>query len=94
MPKTAKTKSSEIDRSPQKRAREAATGRFEVKRDESSHAMKRDAKSGRVVEASFHNWAGSVLARVRAMSNEQKIQSLKDAGILTKSGNLARPYRD
>ncbi len=33
------------------------------------------------------------LARVKAMTHEEQIQSLKDAGILTKAGKLAKPYR-
>ena len=80
--------------SPQKRVRVAATGSFQVKKDSPSHTVKRDSKSGQFVEVSSHNWIDSVLARVRAMSKEEKIQSLKDVGILTKSGNLAKPYRD
>jgi hypothetical protein len=33
------------------------------------------------------------LARIKAMTKAQGIQSLKDAGILTSRGNYTRPYR-
>ena len=96
MPKAAKSKptSNATAQSPQKRVRVAAVGRFQVKKGENSHTVKRDAKSGQFIAVSSHDWVGPVIARIQAMTKIEKIQTLKDAGILTKSGNLAKPYRD
>ena len=33
------------------------------------------------------------IARIKGMTKQQRIQSLKDAGILTPSGNYTKPYR-
>jgi hypothetical protein len=33
------------------------------------------------------------LARMRAMTNGERVQSLKNAGILTAKGNYTKPYR-
>ena len=33
------------------------------------------------------------LSRIRSMTKSERIQSLKNAGILTPSGNYTKPYR-
>jgi len=89
----ASRSSDDHSKSTRTQVREGATGRI-AGIVESSHVLKRDAAAGQFIEASSHKGIGSVIARVRAMSTVEKIQTLKDAGILTKAGNLAKPYRD
>ena len=96
MPKAAKSKPSSNAgaESPQKWVRTVTVERSQSKKGENSKVVKKDTTVGQLTAKSSHNWVGSVIARVQAMSNMEKIQTLKDAGILTKSGNLAKPYRD
>lgn len=35
-----------------------------------------------------------VLEQMRAMTAEERVESLKSAGILTETGEVAEPYRD
>lgn len=51
------------------------------------------APASRPLSALTKNDADRVVARVKGMTKEEFIQSLKDCGVLTKSGKLAKRYR-
>lgn len=64
--------------------------------------QKRDAVTGRVMDVSTsggdfkgvrHEKKGGFLARVQSMTTAEFRASLLSAGIITKSGELAMPYR-
>lgn len=52
--------------------------------------MSRKKSEDEIPHAEVH---ARVLKRLREATDEEFIQSLKDAGILTRSGKLAAPYR-
>jgi|GEM_PF-2881041 len=97
MPKLAKSSRSSGDaaKGTRTQVRVPATGGTKaVKGDQHSLGAKKPASSGLISGVLTQAQLDSVLAHVKAMTPEQWTQSFKDAGILTKSGKLAKPYRD